>query len=132
MKHPALHAALPALALALAAAGAAAKLPPPSDEAKAKAAETAAKTAWNEKVAAFQLCKSMDRVAAAYQDGAKKAGKAVPSPVATAACADPGPFEFKPPADKPPIEQAGAHSPPPTATQPPSTTTPAAATSPTR
>ena len=40
-----------------------AKLPPPSDEAKAKAAETAAKAAWTDQVGLSQLCKSMDRVA---------------------------------------------------------------------
>ena len=33
-----------------------AKLPPPSDEAKAKAAEAAAKAAWSDKVGAYQLC----------------------------------------------------------------------------
>lgn len=50
---------------------ASAKLPPPSDEAKAKAAETAAKTAWSGKVGAYQLCKSQDKVARAYLAGAK-------------------------------------------------------------
>ena len=34
-----------------------AKLPPLSDEAKAKAAETATKTAWSDKVGAYQLCR---------------------------------------------------------------------------
>ncbi len=80
-------AALPALA----------KLPPPSDEAKAKAAETAAKNAWNDKVAAFQLCKSMDKVAAGYLAAAHKAGKDA-KPTATPPCADPGPFVYPPPA----------------------------------
>ena len=46
--------ALAALTLAVSAM---AKLPPPSDEAKAKAAEAAAKTAHGNKVAGFQLCK---------------------------------------------------------------------------
>ena len=41
-----------------------AKLPAPSDEAKAKAAEAAAKTAHGNKVADFQLCKSREKVAA--------------------------------------------------------------------
>mgnify|MGYP001138145047 CR=1 FL=1 len=63
--------AIPALtlaaALALAAGPAAAKLPPPSDEAKAKAAETAAKNAWTDKVGAFQLCQSMNRTADHYR-----------------------------------------------------------------
>ena len=42
-----------------------AKLPAPdlSDEAKAKAAEAAAKTAWSGKVAGYQLCKSQDKAA---------------------------------------------------------------------
>lgn len=84
-------------ALLLAAGTAAAKLPPPSDEAKAKAAETAAKTAHTGKVADYQLCKSMDKVAAAYAADAKKAGKPV-QPVATPPCADPGPFVYTPPA----------------------------------
>jgi hypothetical protein len=81
---------------ALATGAAWAKLPPPSDEAKAKAAEAAAKTAHGNKVANFQLCKSMDRVAAAYRDGAKKAGKDVPAPTATPPCTDPGPFVYTP------------------------------------
>ena len=38
-----------------------AKLPPLSDEAKAKAAEAAAKTAWSGKVDAYQLCRAQDR-----------------------------------------------------------------------
>ncbi len=71
---------------------ASAKLPAPSDEAKAKAAEAAAKSAHGDKVAGFQLCKSMERVAAAYRADAKKAGKEAPPPVDTPACADPGPF----------------------------------------
>ncbi len=65
-----------------------AKLPPPSDEAKAKAAEAAAKAAHGNKVAAFQLCKSMDKVAAHYQKTNKSAAKPVPMPP----CADPGPY----------------------------------------
>jgi hypothetical protein len=74
------------------AVAALAKLPPPSDEAKAKAAEAAAKTAHGDKVAGFQLCRSMEKVAARYQAEAGKAGKAVNKPTETAACADPGPF----------------------------------------
>ncbi len=75
-----------------------AKLPAPSDEAKAKAAEAAAKTNWGNAVANFQLCKSMDRVAAYYQAEAKKAGKAASAPTATPPCADPGAFVYPPPA----------------------------------
>ena len=62
-----------------------AKLPAPNDEAKAKAAEAAAKTAHAGKVDGYKLCKSQDKVAARY----RKSGK----PVATPPCADPGPFK---------------------------------------
>ena len=75
-----------------------AKLPGASDEAKAKAAEAAAKTAWAGKVDGFKLCKSMDAVAAGYFAQAKKGGKEVKPAVATPACADPGPFVYTPPA----------------------------------
>jgi hypothetical protein len=75
-----------------------AKLPAPSDEAKAKAAEAAAKTAHGNKVANYQLCKSMDKVAAGYHAQAKKEGKAVKPAASTDACADPGPFVYTPPA----------------------------------
>jgi hypothetical protein len=86
--------------LAAAMGAALAKLPAPvlSDEAKAKAAEAAAKTAHGNKVADFQLCKSMERVAARYQAGAKQSGKDVKPPTATPACADPGAFVYPPPA----------------------------------
>ena len=116
------------IALALCAGGALAKLPPVSDEAKAKAAEAAAKTAWSDKVGAFQLCKSMDHVAAVYLADAKKAGKDV-KPVATPPCTDPGPFAYTPPSQKP-LEASGAHSPPGQATSPPSNNAPAAAQAP--
>ena len=71
---------------------------PPSDEAKAKAAEAAAKTAHGDKVATYQLCKSMDRWPRPTTPRPKKAGKDVKPPVATPACADPGPFVYTPPA----------------------------------
>ncbi|MNE68570.1 hypothetical protein D3C80_1642400 [compost metagenome] len=66
----------------------------------------------------------MDRVAAGYLERARAQGKAV-QPMATPPCTDPGTFSYTPPAPKP-IEAAGAHSPPQTATTPPSTTQPAA------
>ncbi len=91
----------PLLVLAVAlcvATGAWAKLPPLSEEAKAKAAEAAAKTAHNGKIDAFKLCKNMDQLAATYQDQAKKAGKTAPAPTPTPACTDPGPFVYTPPA----------------------------------
>jgi hypothetical protein len=71
-----------------------AKLPPPSDEAKAKAAEAAAKAAWQGKVDGFQLCKSMDSAAAAYFAQAKKSGKEVKPAVATPALCRPGPVRL--------------------------------------
>ena len=132
--------AIPALTLTAALAlawPAVAKLPPPSDEAKAKAAETAAKTAWTDKVGAYQLCQAMNRTADYYRKSAT--GKAAPPPVDTPACADPGAFvppvvAVAPaaptaptapgapaaPASAPPLEAAGAHSPPAMAVAPPS------------
>jgi len=100
-----------------------AKLPPLSDEAKAKAAETAAKAAWTGKVEAYLLCKSQDKVAAGYFKTAKVTGKDTKPPMAAPACAEPGPFAYTPPESKP-IEAAGAHSPAGTATSPPSTKQP--------
>ncbi|MEZ0309712.1 MAG: hypothetical protein ACAH21_17445 [Ramlibacter sp.] len=124
-----------------------AKLPPVDDAAKAKAAETAAKAAWQGKIDGYLLCKSQDKVVAAYH---KTSGKAVPKeakpaapPVAAASgaqaaasgtpvaykppapCADPGPFAYNPPEQKP-LETAGAHSPTGTAASPPSVKTPSA------
>ena len=87
---------LAAVALTLGATAVQAKLPPPSDEAKAKAAEAAAKTAHGNKVADFQLCKSMDAVASKYAAQKKKDGVTV-KPTPTPACADPGPFVYTPP-----------------------------------
>ena len=101
-----------AVMVGLAALGtsALAKLPPLSDEAKAKAAEAAAKTAHGNKVADFQLCKSMNDVAAKYIAAQKKAGKAV-SPTATPPCADPGPFVYTPPVAAAPAAAAPAAAP---------------------
>ena len=112
------------LVLGVCVSGVLAKLPPSSDEAKAKAAEAAAKTAHGDKVGAYKLCQSMDRVAAGYLAEAKKAGKDV-KPTATPPCADPGAFAYTPPPSQKPLEAAGAHSPPGTAVSPPSTNTPA-------
>ncbi len=80
--------------------GAAAKLPAPSEEAKAKAAEAAAKTAHGNKVADFQLCKSREKTAAHYY---KTQGKGKASPTATPACVDPGAYK--------PAEQTAGASP---------------------
>ncbi len=119
---------LPALAIAAAmfAAPALAKLPPPSDEAKAKAAETAAKAAWTDKVGGYQLCQAMNRTAEGYRKAEAAAGKTAPAPVDTPPCADPGafvppvPVAAAAPASAPPLEAAGAHSPTKMATSPPS------------
>lgn len=107
-----------------------AKLPPVSDEAKAKAAEAAARAAWAGKVDGYLLCKSMDKVAASYFKTAKAAGKETKPPVATPACADPGAFSYTPAEVAKPLEASGAHSPAATATSPPSSKTPAAAIAP--
>ena len=142
-------------AAALAVSGLAfAKLPPPDEAAKAKAAEAAAKSAWQGKVDAYKLCQAQDRVAARYKSnhpaGAKPAMGAAsttgaapaakpPTPTAATAsqgggtpvaavvsaapaippCADPGPFAYAPPEQKP-LETSGAHSPAANATSPPS------------
>jgi hypothetical protein len=103
--------------LALAVSAATAKLPAPvlSDEAKAKAAEAAAKTAHGNKVADFQLCRSMERVALKFQADAKKAGKDAKPPTATPPCADPGAFVYPPPAVATAAAPAPAATPAPAA-----------------
>jgi hypothetical protein len=129
-------------ALMVACGLAMAKLPPPDDAAKAKAAETAAKSAWQTKVDNYQLCKAQDKVVAQY---VKTSGKTMPkpaaptavapaatppaaaasgtpvaaAPAASAPCSDPGPFAYNPPEQKP-LETSGAHSPSGTAASPPS------------
>jgi hypothetical protein len=147
-------------AVALALSGAAlAKLPPPDEAAKAKAAETAAKSAWQAKVDAYLLCKAQDRVAAAYRKNTAAAAPAsaapaaaakppVPTPttasqggstpvpavapvVAPAPCVDPGPFAYVPP-DQKPLESAGAPSPAATASSPPSVRSSSAEMAPTK
>ena len=122
MKHVAIVAAA-----ALVAGAAGAKLPPLDDEAKAKAAEASARAKWTNDVASYQLCKSMDRVAAQYR---AQRGAAASAPTPTPDCKDPGPFAYTPAADKP-IEASGAHSPPGKATSPHNTTTPQADSKPT-
>jgi hypothetical protein len=76
--------------IALAASGVAfAKLPALSAEAQAAAAEAKDKTAWSDKVAAYQLCMAQDKVAKHYfktkNTGGKPSGE-VPT------CANPGPY----------------------------------------
>ncbi len=85
------RAALP-LMLSVLAAPVLAKLPPLSDEAKAKAEETKARSAHGDKVAAYKLCLAMDKVAADYRARAKSAGKEVRPATETPPCTDPGAF----------------------------------------
>lgn len=104
-----------------------AKLPPPpapTPEAKAKAAETAARTAWSGKVDAYKLCLAQDRAVEKYRATATAAGKQAPAAVTTASCTDPGPFAYVPPEAAKPLEAAGAHSPSTPATSPPSSAKP--------
>jgi hypothetical protein len=109
------------LTLAVASATAFAKLPPLNDEAKAKAAEAAAKTAHAGKTDAYLLCKSQDKVAAHVQKTNKaQAGK----PAATAPCVDPGKFVYTPPEAAP----AAAATAPAVAASAPAAAAPAAAT----
>jgi hypothetical protein len=82
--------ALLALVTSFVATSVSAKLPPASDEAKAKAAEAAAKTAWTGKLDGYLLCKSQDTVAAHYY----KTSKSTKPAAATPPCADPGPFVY--------------------------------------
>lgn len=60
-----------------------AKLPPPDDAAKAKAAETSAKAAWQAKVDGYLLCKSQDKVAARYKTTAAKPAVQAGTPAAS-------------------------------------------------
>ena len=109
-----------------------AKLPAPAatPEAKLKAAETAAKTAWTAKVDTYQLCQAQTRVANRVREGLAAAGKPVPTATPTPPCTDPGPFAFAPPAEVKPIEASGAHSPATTAASPPSSNQTSAETNP--
>ena len=97
-----------AILLAALSTSVSAKLPSPplSDEAKAKAAEAAAKTAHGGKVDNFKLCLAMDRAAATYFAHAKQAAKEVKPAAATPACEDPGVYVAAAPTP------AGADGPP--------------------
>lgn len=101
---------------------------PPQDQ--AKLAEAKAKSAWMDKVAAYQLCESQDDVAATYREQLAAAGKPAPQPVTTPSCNDPGPFVFEPDDPTQPLEGSGAHSPAETAKESPSSATPDAANKP--
>ena len=109
-----------------------AKLPALNDEAKVKAAETAAKTAWSTKVDAFKLCMSQDKTAAGYYKSASAKGKSTKTAATTPPCADPGAFAYTPTEAVKPIEASGAHSPATTSASPPSTKQPDAMVNPAR
>lgn len=108
--------------LAVATGLAWATLPPLDDAAKAKAAEAAAKAAWQAKVDGYKLCKVQDKVVALYKKTSERAASK-PATSVTAAppapCIEPGPFAYNPPEQKP-LETSGAHSPTATAASPPS------------
>ena len=107
MNKPLVPTLLATLLLAL-SISAFAKLPPPNDEAKAKAAEAAAKTAHTAKADGYLLCKTQDKVAAHVQRTNKaKAGK----PATTPPCADPGKFVYTPPEATPTAAVAPAAAP---------------------
>ncbi len=109
-----------ALSCAAFAAPAFAALPPPSDAAKAQAAEKAAKTAWTNKVAAYKLCDAQNEAVANYRANTKQQGKPAPEAAPMPDCVDPGPFTAVQTPQRP-LEMSGAHSPPQTAVKPPST-----------
>ena len=94
-----------------------AKLPAATPEAQAKAAEAAAKSAWSGKVDAYQLCLAQDKVAARFRQKAAEGAS-------TAACVNPGPFVYTPPAEQPAATTAGA---PATGAAPAAPATPASA-----
>ena len=121
-KLPRLGRLLGSLLTAMFCASAVAAQPPLNEAEKAKAAEAAARSAWAARVDAYQLCKSQDAVAARYFAEMAQAGRQVPPPVATGECPDPGPYA----GPTPPLEAAGAHSPPKDAAQPPSSEVPQA------
>ncbi len=98
------------IALAAGTQAALAKLPPPTEAQQAKAAETKARSAWADKVAAFQLCKAQDKTAARYYSDMRASGKETRPPMQTPACADPGPF-VPPEAPAAPATSAAVQSP---------------------
>lgn len=90
-KFPAIVTRLSAILLfcLLAVGQAWARLPAPTEEAKAKAAETKAKAGWSDKVAAYKLCLVQDKIAATYLTAA---GKSATAAEGVSPCKDPGPY----------------------------------------
>ncbi len=82
--------------LVLACGVAFAKLPAVGDEAKAKAAEAAARTAWSAKVDAYQLCKAQDGTAVHYYRTAKSSGKETRPAAQLPACVEVAAFVYPP------------------------------------
>jgi hypothetical protein len=80
-----------AAALAAACTAGLAKIPAPvlDDAAKAKAAETAARAAWQARIDAFQLCRAQDKVAAYYRKAAGSAPTAKDAKALTVSTAAP-------------------------------------------
>jgi hypothetical protein len=110
--------------------GAALAALPPADEAtKARAAELAAKNAWQRQVDGYLLCRAQDRITARFRKAADAAGGAAAVPVP--ACVNPPPFAYNAPPQKP-LESSGAHSPTGTAAATPSMRQPSAVLAPPR
>jgi hypothetical protein len=76
---------LTATALAASCGLALATIPPPDAAAQAKAAEAAAKAAWQSKVDGYKLCQVQDRIAARYKSSHPKAATPVAGASAAAA-----------------------------------------------
>lgn len=86
-----------------------AQLPPPTPQEKAEAAEIAARNAWEDKIGAYQLCRTTDRIAAKYRATRPDSPSAT---IATPPCTDPGPYlHAAPGSESKPLEAAESHSP---------------------
>jgi len=105
-----------AAVVAVASGAALAKLPAATDAQKTAAAAGAAKAAYGDKMGAYQLCESENRVAAKYLAAEKAKGKTI-TPQLTKPCDKPAPFEAAAaaaaapaaaPAAKPPAPAAAA------------------------
>lgn len=108
--------------------GAALAALPPADEAtKARAAELAAKNAWQRQVDGYLLCRAQDRITARFRKAGDPAGGAAAVPVP--ACVNPPPFASNAATQKP-LESSGAHSPTGTASGTPSLRQPSAVLAP--
>lgn len=84
-----LNTVLSALALSALCGSTFAKMPPLSEEAQAAAAAAKEKAAWNDKVAAYQLCQAQNKASSHYFKTKNAGGK--PSEEMPA-CTEPGPY----------------------------------------